>query len=204
MAGPPAKGKEARRRRAPSSADLDLWRRAMRDVAPLAERPPQPLDAAAEPAELEPPPRSKIPSKAPRSRNAAIAAPSDLAPIEGPRAPGLDRSSAERLKRGRYPIEARLDLHGLTQDEAHRALISFVAGAAARSLRCILIITGKGLRRLAAAEEEGRGGDLGILRNAVPRWLNEAPTRAHILAFATAQPRDGGSGALYVLLRRQR
>ncbi|HZS83098.1 MAG TPA: Smr/MutS family protein [Stellaceae bacterium] len=125
----------------------------------------------------------------------------ELRPIAGARAPGLDKASAERLKRGRYPIEARLDLHGMTQDEAHRALIAFIAEAAAAGLRCVLVITGKGLRRLGEAEA---AGDSGILRQSVPRWLNEAPSRARILAFSAARPQHGGGGALYILLRRQR
>lgn len=93
----------------------------------------------------------------------------------------------------------------MTQDKAHRALADFIARAAHDGLRCVLVITGKGLRKLGG-EEDGRirADDLGILRNAVPRWLNESPTRARILAFGAAQPKDGGGGALYVLLRRGR
>jgi DNA-nicking Smr family endonuclease len=100
------------------------------------------------------------------------------------------------------PIEARIDLHGMTQTEAHRALDSFLARAHCDGRRCVLVITGKGLRK--PAEDEGYGGETGILRSAVPRWLNEAPNRARILAFAWAQPNHGGGGALYVLLRRHR
>jgi DNA-nicking Smr family endonuclease len=103
------------------------------------------------------------------------------------------------LKRGRYAIEGRIDLHGMTQDRAHAALLGFVERSARQGLRCVLVITGKGLRRL---DDEGSGGEIGILRNAAPRWLNEAPNRARILAFTAAQPRHGGGGALYVLLRR--
>jgi DNA-nicking Smr family endonuclease len=90
-------------------------------------------------------------------------------------------------------IEARLDLHGLTQAEAHHTLGAFLADAQRRERRCVLIITGKG--------GVGRGG---VLRAAVPRWLNEAPNRTRVLAFAPAKLKDGGAGALYVLLRRQR
>jgi DNA-nicking Smr family endonuclease len=103
---------------------------------------------------------------------------------------GLDRASAERLKRGRTPVEARLDLHGMTQDEAHRALSGFVAMSRAAGRRCVLVITG-----------HGRMGG-GILKAAVPRWLGEPGERRHVLAITPAQPRDGGAGALYVLLRR--
>jgi DNA-nicking Smr family endonuclease len=170
--------------------DSELWQAALRDVKPLRKR--------------TPPPTSK-PLPAPAAVNAPVApskpraALSPLPPITGLRAPGLDKASAERLKRGRYPIEARIDLHGMTQDDAHGALGDFIAASARLGRRCVLVITGKGLRRLG---DERPDGEIGVLRSAVPRWLNEGPNRARILAFATAQPRDGGGGAFYVLLRR--
>jgi DNA-nicking Smr family endonuclease len=107
--------------------------------------------------------------------------------------PGLDRRNALRLKRGQMPIEARLDLHGMIQAEAHRALAGFVARSHAAGRRVLLVITGKGTR-------DGEG----VLRAAVPRWLAEPALRPLVLATAPAVPRDGGAGALYVLLRRER
>jgi DNA-nicking Smr family endonuclease len=106
--------------------------------------------------------------------------------------PGVDKRTTERLKRGQLEIEASIDLHGLTQREAHQALSSFLEGAQAERRRTVLVITGKG--------EAGQG----VLREAVPRWLNESVIRPLILAFSHAQPRDGGTGAFYVLLRRMR
>jgi DNA-nicking Smr family endonuclease len=199
----PADGtRRARRRASAKSGDLELWRAATREVTPLRGR--AGVRAVIEP----PPPEAAEPAPAPKPRHGPSKAPkprAELPLIGGHHPPGLDRSSAERLKRGKYKIEARIDLHGMTQDRAHRALTDFVARAAQDGLRCVLVITGKGLRKLAG-DESGRvrPDDLGILRNAVPRWLNEPPTRARILAFGTAQERDGGSGALYVLLRRWR
>jgi DNA-nicking Smr family endonuclease len=107
---------------------------------------------------------------------------------------GIDRANAERLKRGLHPIEARLDLHGMSQVEAHRALAAFVRGSHNSGRRCVLVITGRGF---------GPSGP-GVLKLAVPRWLEEPGLRRQILAIAPAQPRDGGVGALYVLLRRNR
>ncbi len=107
---------------------------------------------------------------------------------------GIDRANAERLKRGLHAIEARLDLHGMTQTEAHRELIEFVTASYQAGRRCVLIITGRGL---------GPDGP-GVLKTAVPRWLEEVGLRRRILAVAAAQPRHGGAGALYLLLRRQR
>jgi len=175
----------------------------MRDVRPLRDRPGLPVIGEAVPQDASEPGDS-TPAR-PRTSPRSAKTPAELPTIGGHHPPGLDRSSAERLKRGRYQIEARIDLHGMTQDKAHRALADFIARAAHDGLRCVLVITGKGLRKLSG-DEVGRinSDDLGILRNAVPRWLNEAPTRARILAFGAAQPRDGGGGALYVLLRRWR
>ncbi|MDW3205508.1 MAG: Smr/MutS family protein [Alphaproteobacteria bacterium] len=104
-------------------------------------------------------------------------------------APGVDRRTAERLKKGRMEIEGRLDLHGMSREAAHRATQGFVTGSRLSGKRCILIVTGKGK---------------GILQSELPRWLNLSPIREQILSFSHARPQDGGSGAVYVLLKRDR
>jgi len=170
-------------RSGPGCPDMALWREAMRGVAPLRGRPaPAPVPAAPAPAttaDASPPPRPT---------------PSPLPPLS--RHAGLDRASAQRLRRGLYPIEARLDLHGMTQSQAHRALAAFLHASRTAGRRCVLVITGNGRRA------DGIGG--GILKGAVPRWLDEAEFRHQVLAVAAARPRDGGGGAIYLLLRRQR
>jgi DNA-nicking Smr family endonuclease len=108
--------------------------------------------------------------------------------------PAIDRRTAERLRRGQIAIEATIDLHGLTQDEAFVAIDSFLAESLGTGRRCVLVITGKGTAR--------DGG--GVLRSAVPRWLTEGVHREHLIGIAVAYPQHGGDGALYVLLRRQR
>jgi DNA-nicking Smr family endonuclease len=108
------------------------------------------------------------------------------------RATGIDRRSSERLHRGRLPIEGRLDLHGMTQAAAAERLAGFIERSEAAGKRCLLVITGKGL------------ANGGILRDQVPRWLNLPPNRGRVLAFDYARPQHGGSGALYVLLKRRR
>lgn len=105
---------------------------------------------------------------------------------------GIDRATAERLKRGRYPVDAVLDLHGMTQEEAHRTLSGVVADARAAGRRCILVVTGQG---------RTTGG---VLKTAVPRWLDEPHLQRHLLAAAPARPQHGGGGAFYLLLRRSR
>ena len=108
------------------------------------------------------------------------------------RATDLDFRTMERLRRGRIRPEAQLDLHGMTQDEAHRAVAGFIAASRSDGRRCVLLITGRG---------RGKFGG-GVLREQTPRWLNLQPTRGNILGFAESQPKDGGAGALYVLLKK--
>ena len=159
-------------------SDLLLWREAMRSVTPLRGR------------------RSPI-SSAPGSTPAAVEKSRTGEPVRLPaldHVSGIDRANAERLKRGLHPIEARLDLHGKTQAEAHHALAAFIHNSSDAGRRCVLVITGRGF---------GPSGP-GVLKSAVPRWLEEVGLRGKILAIAPAQPRDGGAGALYLLLRRRR
>ncbi len=109
------------------------------------------------------------------------------------RAAGLDRRTQTRMRRGQIDIEARIDLHGMTQEQAHRALHAFLRGSRDADRRAVLVITGK-----------GRGSGEGVLRDAVPRWLNEDSIRPMIRAFSHAAPKHGGEGALYVLLKRRK
>jgi len=190
-----------RRPRAIGSVERALWRIAMRDVEPLPGHalPPEPKKAVLEPAAAAPAPAKALPM----SRGKPLPVPTELPTLTYARTPGLDRRTSERLKRGQLPIEARLDLHGMTQDQARRQLDGFITQAHDRGLRAVLIITGKGLK--PRASEAGLWDpEPGVLKTQTPRWLNEPPNRARVLAFTQAQPRDGGSGALYVLLRRHR
>ena len=109
-------------------------------------------------------------------------------------APSVDKRTAQRLRRGLINIEAKLDLHGLTQAQAYLALNQFLSRAHHYGQRCVLVITGKGTL--------SRGG--GILRKMVPLWLNQFPNRKLILSFSYSRPVDGGTGALYILLKRNR
>jgi DNA-nicking Smr family endonuclease len=163
----------------PGRSDRLLWREAVRSVTPLHRR------AAAVPL----PSVSMPPVTAEEKLAGRQARPTAIGHFSG-----IDRANAERLRRGLHPIEARLDLHGKTQAEAHLALAAFIRSSSEAGRRCVLVITGRGL---------GPTGP-GVLKSAVPRWLEEVELRRKILAIAPAQPRDGGAGALYLLLRRQR
>jgi DNA-nicking Smr family endonuclease len=169
---------------APARDDRLLWRDAVRSARPLPGR-----EAAASPPPARMPPIHALPAPAGRAR---AVQPDRLPALD--RFSGIDRANAERLKRGLHPIEARLDLHGMTQAEAHRALAAFVRHSHNAGRRCVLVITGRGF---------GPNGP-GVLKIAVPRWLEEPGVRRQILAIAPARPQDGGAGALYVLLRRHR
>jgi DNA-nicking Smr family endonuclease len=185
--------------------DALLWKRVADTTKPLPGRAVKVPAAAAPPRKPEPKGAPRTSASAPKEpARPASPKPSELRAGE---AQGLDRRTAERLRRGQIPIEARIDLHGQTQQEAHRALAAFITGAHKAGRRCVLVITGKGGPSGARRErDEGVMPDRerGILRRAVPRWLNEPDLRPLILGFAQAQPAHGGAGAVYVLLRRKR
>jgi DNA-nicking Smr family endonuclease len=166
-------------------ADRALFESAMGDVKPLPGQEPEPKAAP-------PLPPVKSGRKATISMPAARAARNEPPLVPGSTA-GVDRRTVERLRRGRLAVEAVLDLHGHTQQEAHRALERFVTGGVAAGRRCVLVITGK-----------GAVGSGGVLRRQVPQWLGVSPLRGHVLALTPAQAKHGGAGAFYVLLRRQR
>ncbi len=180
----------------PDGDDARLWQAVSHGVTPLRKRTPA--------ATLPPPPEPKPPPKAEKSPKPARAVPAkpppepprppELPPLVSGQAAGVDKRTAQRLKRGQLAIEATLDLHKHTLAQAREALDAFLALAQDRGARCVLVITGK-----------GRAGEAGgVLRANVPRWLNQPPNRARVLAIAEAQPKHGGQGALYVLLKRKR
>jgi DNA-nicking Smr family endonuclease len=166
--------------RALKSDERALWREIIRGVKPLR-------DAAPDEAKLAPsrrkPAATRAPAAKPTPAKPTVAKQAAVKPIAA-----LDRRSAQRLKRGTTAIEARLDLHGMTQTEAHAALSRFLARAQKNGSRTVLVITGKS----------------GVLHNAVPRWLNEDAHRGAILAIARAHTQHGGEGALYLTLRRKK
>jgi len=123
---------------------------------------------------------------------------------------GLDRRSGEKLRKGQMAVEAKLDLHGMTQEGAHALVTRFIEAQHATGARCVLIVTGKGGRAADPLQPKavpGRftfSGGRGILKEALPRWLNEPRLRPHIIAVQPASRAHGGAGAVYVLLKRKR
>ena len=183
------------RTRQPTALELALWHGAVRDVVRRAEQPEPPTTRA--PGTPEPAPADPAATRAADAGAAPVEPPAGTIAAARPKRPPtpptpapLDRRMLRRLERGLYPVSARLDLHGMDQAAAHRALVGFLVHAQGRGHRCVLVITGRG-------ERSG-----GVLRRAVPRWLLEPPTAARVLGWAEAGRVHGGEGALYVLLRR--
>jgi len=179
------------------SDDEELWADFTRDIAPIKREKP------AAPAQKTRKPKKLAPQSKPQALQSELTVRPDIpkAPAQ-PHGAGLDRRSAEKLRKGQMPIDARLDLHGMTQDRAHHALDDFIKRTHGAGHRCVLVITGKG-KSGKRADEYWSGGD-GVLKQKVPQWLGAAPLSSMILKTQIARPKDGGDGALYILLRRRR
>jgi len=186
-----------RRKRALSDEERALWESVAKQIKPLRKRlraakpqaasPDAETPVAAKPAASPKPlPAAKIP-RAPKP---------NVPPAAPPLAP-LGRRERSQLSRGRKEIEARLDLHGMTQTRAHRALSGFLQRAHSEGLTFVLVITGKG--RAVGPESER-----GVLRRQVPQWLNLPEFRSLVVGFEEAHIGHGGEGALYVRIRRSR
>ena len=189
------------KRRDLSGEERALWALATRDVKPAkkraatkrADRPPAAEGSGARTA-LHARPRVPAHAVAPALQPLAArlrAGEGKKPSVFGGGDPKADRKAA----RGLIPIEARLDLHGLTEAAAHARVTRFVLGARDNGLRLVLVITGKGAR----AGGEGRG----VLRARFLDWVETAPLRAAIARVAPARQKDGGAGAFYVFLKRK-
>lgn len=166
--------------------DRRLWEFVTRSVRPIQKKPPAPKTGG----KTTPKPPATAAQK-----QAAIAAPSKI-PVRQPAlpppvpAPVFDKGEADALRRGKRPVEARLDLHGMNQSEAHAALSRAIRAGRKSGRRTLLVITGK-----------GRAGG-GVLRRLLPLWLEEFSR--DVLAFTEARPEDGGAGAYYLRLRKDK
>lgn len=153
-----------------------LWAHVTRGVRPYAARSVTAVPAPPASGEKKVQRRAPAPTPAPR---------------KGSEGKGFDRATETKMRKGRLPLEGTLDLHGMTQERAFAALLRFVRAAVAQEKRTLLVITGKGAR-----------GE-GVLRRLLPLWLEEEPfLKSHRLALTPAQPKDGGSGAFYLRLRK--
>lgn len=166
-------------------AEAELWTIVTANVRPFHARPapvePSPAPPAAEPL------REMGQKPAPVAHRDRPPAPKPPAPLVE-----IDHRTRVKIKRGRLDVDAKLDLHGLRQDEAQRALSAFLRRAQADGAKIAIVVTGKGLSR-----EEG-----GVLRRVVPMWLQAPHLRDVVVGFGEAARHHGGEGALYVRIRR--
>ena len=176
-----------------SPNDDGLWKYVTEQVAPLKGRETLYVDRPEEVAEpaTSPKPRSIRKRKTSPKTTAAHKPPPPV--LNHVDQPGMDKRNQQRMRQGKLALDARTDLHGMTRVQAHRVLAGFIEESWLADRRMVLVITGKGLRP---------DGTTGVLRTAVPRWLNESPNRERILGFSYAAPKDGGEGALYVRLKK--
>jgi DNA-nicking Smr family endonuclease len=182
------------RRRELSDEERDLWTGVARSITPL-RRPEKTARAetsnnsAAEKA-YRPKPGRLDQVRALVPQLSKLAKPPALEP--------LGRRLRQRVARGRDPIDARIDLHGHTQKQAHAALFRFLQRAQGEGARMVLVVTGKGVMR----GERDTGSERGVLKRQVPMWLSLPEFRSFIVGFEDAHIGHGGEGALYVRLRR--
>jgi DNA-nicking Smr family endonuclease len=181
-----------RRKRALSEEERALWESVARQVKPLQKK-PRAKAAIASSEQPRPPAKAAGLPKSPVNPPSAKM----LKPDQPPPLAPLGRRERSQLSRGRKEIEGRLDLHGMTQTRAHRALLSFLQRASGDGLTFVLVITGKGR---ASGPESGRG----VLRRQVPEWLSLPEFRTLVVGFEEAHVGHGGEGALYVRVRRAR
>lgn len=196
--------------RAVSPEERKLWNQVASSTLPLANAARETPSAS----ETTGPEQPKIPvrqpsapsfseSLRPSSRNGAPVTARLLDPEVGPVGrpeAGLDRRTAERLRKGTKEPEARIDLHGMTAERAHRVCLTFLGDAMSRGLRVVLVITGKGRRDEHDIMRSGRG----VLRESLPGWLRASPLGGSIVGIYQAHQKHGGAGAFYVYLKRRR
>ncbi len=193
-----------------SEEERSLWEQAANNLRPLKKKKAR-VQVGHEDT-LEKSPRQPEASQKPASKRTAE--PSTPGPStrqahakSAPPLSQLDRRKARKISSGRIEIEARIDLHGMRQSEAHSALRRFLLSAHSKGQRWVLVITGKGTAPRASSEAYEYAGlreeERGVIKRNVPRWLAEAQLRAIVISFAPATARHGGEGALYIQLRKR-
>jgi DNA-nicking Smr family endonuclease len=184
------------RRRQLSDEEEALWAGFTRAIKPLKSAKPGAKTTLKSSAT---PPAASTP--APSQTRSRPVAPRETPQPSPPLAP-LGRRLKQRVARGREPIDARLDLHGMTQQQAHAALLRFLHRAQDNGVKTALVVTGKGLRRSSSGAEYDAADRPGVLKRQVPLWLALPEFRQLVVGFDDAHVGHGGEGALYVRLRR--
>lgn len=203
-------GKGRRRGRTLAPEEEALWRQVAGSTKPL------PSSLTMRDTDTRPMPRPDLPKERERTADSLPVKPLVLGPrwnakaiqtqLLGPEVspvgrpqPGLDKRTAQRLRKGERAPDARVDLHGMTADRAHGVCIRFLANSISQGHRVVLVITGKGGR-----ERDGFATGRGVLRQSLPGWLQATPLAHCIVGIYEAHQRHGGAGAFYVYLKRNR
>jgi DNA-nicking Smr family endonuclease len=181
-----------RRPRSLSAEERRLWAQVARGITPMQGR--------SLPAEPEPEAPAAPVTQAGPGRPTVVAPAATKAPPAVPPLAPLERKTLLALRRGSRAVDAIIDLHGMRQLEAHEALLRFLHRAQGAGHSVILVITGKG----GAGSGDARFEERGVLRRMVPHWLRLPDLRSIVLGFEEASPQHGGSGAIYVRVRRRR
>jgi DNA-nicking Smr family endonuclease len=190
----------------PGPQDRKLWAEYVRDIHPLdPDSLPDPAQIRGE-AEHAGSDMNDTAKACPEPQQAQKPTVSRTGPVQSQSGQTqLDRRTDDKLRRGKLPIEARLDLHGMTREAARHALAQFLRESYDGGKRCVMVITGKGAlgvdRDNHAHEDQTAPG---VLRRSVPEWLAAPPLSDIVIRHYPARARDGGDGALYVLLKRRR
>ncbi|MDP4001875.1 Smr/MutS family protein [Methylobacterium sp. NEAU K] len=211
-----------RRSRRLTAGEARLWGEIAKLVTPLPGRatpPPElapaPAPAAAMPTLMDPilkptarpaakRPRQKLPPRpAAEPPHPVTAAPYQAPPQRHAPPAGLERQAKVGLRRGHLAVEARIDLHGMVQAEAHAALTGFLLRARTAGHAYVLVVTGKGGQDKGGSGYPDAFAERGVLRRSVPHWLRGAELRGIVIGFEEAARHHGGTGALYVRLRRR-
>jgi DNA-nicking Smr family endonuclease len=182
-----------RRKRSLSEEERALWESVAKQAKPLRRRPRLAKPEADTPDVGS---RPEVVAGAPMQPPSSSTPPARAAKPEAPPLAPLGRRERSQLSRGRKEIDARLDLHGMTQTRAHLALSNFLQRAHRDGLTFVLVITGKG--------KMGSEAERGILRRQVPQWLSLPEFRTLVVGFEHAHIGHGGEGALYVRIRRSK
>lgn len=179
--------RDGKRRRVLSPEERVLWAAVTKTIVPL-----QDASAGYEGDTAETAAPARTPSASAKStRIGPVVSKNSPPPL-----PPLGRRLKKRVGSGKEVIDGRLDLHGLTQSQAHAALLHFLRSASARGARLVLVVTGKGAR--------AGDGERGVLKRAVPQWLGLPEFRAFVIGYEDAHVAHGGEGALYIRIRRAR
>ena len=183
--------------------ELELWQKINRDTERLHPAKPALPDPLSKPVRKPTPPASEPTPIAPFTLGEKARKLGEHAASRAldPRPARMDRKAFQKLRRGKMQPESRIDLHGMTLDQAHPALTAFSFSAYARGERLVLVITGKG----QSTRDDGPIPQArGVLRRHVPHWLETPPVSQVVLEVTNSNQRHGGSGAYYVYLRRRR